>query len=427
MKNRLQKIVRSELVVNSAKLLSANVVAQGIGLIVYPILTRIYSPEDFGLLNLFLSIGGVLVLFATAEYQYAIVLPKEEEKARALVHVCGTLLLTVTGVVVLSVPFSKPIANLFNTPELAKWYWMMPLFVFTMGAWNILNYWYIRRKQFGAISKYQLSQSGLSAAVKMGCGSLRWTAGGLIIGSVFAPILSLIINIFRHWKHIVRDAYAPMQKVCYYEEARKYRKFPMYSFPRALINTFGGNLPALILTPFFGLSELGFFGMAMTLAFRPLNMISASLYQTFFQRIAKQVNNRQLIMPFFRRFLSHALLVIIPTFLLIYFILPWLTEWLLGTGWSQTGKFIRVMLPWLAVLTISASIGFMSDIFQKQHIAAIVEVVCLVLRTASLWAGIYLNDFYTAIALYSIVGTIIQTGLIIWYMHLARQHDEQVR
>ena len=58
---------------NVAKLLSANVVAQVIGLLVYPILTRMYTPEDFGLMNLFVSIGSVLVILATAEYYYAIV------------------------------------------------------------------------------------------------------------------------------------------------------------------------------------------------------------------------------------------------------------------------------------------------------------------------------------------------------------------
>ena len=59
---------RSAGIKNFSKLLSANIIAQIIGLIVYPILTRIYSPEDFGILNLFLSISGVLVILSTAEY-----------------------------------------------------------------------------------------------------------------------------------------------------------------------------------------------------------------------------------------------------------------------------------------------------------------------------------------------------------------------
>ena len=73
---KITNSVRSEFGRNSAKLLSSNAIAQIIGLLIYPILSRLYSPDDFGLVNLFLSIGGVITLFATAEYQYAIMLPK---------------------------------------------------------------------------------------------------------------------------------------------------------------------------------------------------------------------------------------------------------------------------------------------------------------------------------------------------------------
>ena len=86
-------LIKSSGARNFAKLLSANVVAQVIGLIVYPILTRIYSPEDFGLLNLFLSIGNVLVVISLADYYYAIVLPKNERDAVALTHTSLFLLL----------------------------------------------------------------------------------------------------------------------------------------------------------------------------------------------------------------------------------------------------------------------------------------------------------------------------------------------
>ena len=62
-------------------MLSGNAIAQMVGLLFYPLLTRLYRPEDFGLLNLFLSIGGVLVLVANADYHYAVLLPKNEKKA----------------------------------------------------------------------------------------------------------------------------------------------------------------------------------------------------------------------------------------------------------------------------------------------------------------------------------------------------------
>ena len=93
----LRSIVKSSGVRNFTKLLSANVVAQVIGLVVYPILTRIYAPEDFGLLNLFLSIGGILVILSTAEYYNAIVLPEKKEDGLSVVSLCASMLLLTVG------------------------------------------------------------------------------------------------------------------------------------------------------------------------------------------------------------------------------------------------------------------------------------------------------------------------------------------
>ena len=157
--NRFLSFISSSGVRNVLKLLSANVVAQVIGLVVYPFLTRMYSPEDFGLLNLFLSIGNVLVVLALADYYYSIVLPKEERQASSLVHASLILLVLTTGLLAVSIFFSKQVAHLFNSPHLAEYYWLLPIYVFIMGLWNILNYWYIRQKRFGSISTYQVSQN----------------------------------------------------------------------------------------------------------------------------------------------------------------------------------------------------------------------------------------------------------------------------
>ena len=107
---KLRDIISSKQVQNVGKLLSANVVAQVIGLVVYPILSRMYAPEDFGLLNLFLSIGNVLVVLSLVDYYYAIVLPKQERHAVALVHVSSLALLITVALVAVSVLLASPIS-----------------------------------------------------------------------------------------------------------------------------------------------------------------------------------------------------------------------------------------------------------------------------------------------------------------------------
>ena len=128
----IRNLIQSSGVRNFTKLLSANVVAQVIGLLVYPILTRIYAPEDFGLLNLFLSIGGVLTILSTAEYYYAIVLPKNQKDAISVLYVGLGCLLFVSLLIGISVFFADPISKLLKSPLLASYYWMMPIYVFVL-------------------------------------------------------------------------------------------------------------------------------------------------------------------------------------------------------------------------------------------------------------------------------------------------------
>ncbi len=419
---QIQTLFRSAGVRNFAKLLSANVVAQVIGLLVYPVLTRLYTPDDFGLLNLFLSIAGVLVILATAEYQYAIVLPKDDKRATAVCQVGLLVLCGVVALVLLSVPFSRPIARLFNTPSLAHYYWLMPFYVAVSGLWILLNYYYTRQRQFGRISRYQLSQSVLNAGAKMSFGFAGVLHSGLILSAVLTPILSIAMSIAAAWKKGLRQLLHIDREECR-TAAREYANFPKYSLPRALVNNLSGALPSLLLTPFFGLANLGFWGMALTLAFRPLNMISQSLYQVLFENTAHRVNQRLTIRPTIVRFLCLTLAVAIPCFTLLYFVLPVLTRWLLGAEWEISGLYIRVMLPWLLMSVLVAPICFLSDIFKKQKIGLYLEVLLIVLRLLGLGMGIWQHSFFYAIAGYSIAGAIVIGVQLLWYLSLVRTYE----
>lgn len=421
-KGLVKPLLRSAGVRNFAKLLSANVVAQVIGLVVYPILTRMYAPDDFGLLNLFLSIGGVLVILATAEYQYAIVLPKEDEKARGVLQIGGLMALIVTGFVLLTVPFSRAIASLFETPDLAKWYWLMPVYVLASACWTLLNYYYTRRKQFGAISRYQMSQSVLNAGAKVGFGYAGFLHGGLICSTVLAPVVAVLVCIAKSWRKGLRNVLHIDKDVCK-EVAKEYSNFPKFSLPRALVNNLSGSLPSLLLTPFFGLTNLGYWGMAITLAFRPINMIEQSLYQVLFQDVAAKVNRRETIRPMLQRFCFRIMGLTIFCFAGLYFVLPWLTQWLLGEKWEITGHYIRVMLPWLTMSMLVAPICFLSDVFQKQKIGLLLEILLVTARLIGMLIGVWTRDFYYAVMGYSLASSMVILVQAIWYACLVKQYE----
>lgn len=419
-------LIKSAGVRNFAKLLSANVVAQVIGLIVYPILTRIYSPEDFGLLNLFLSISGVLVILSTAEYYNAIVLPKNDKEGVGVFYLCACILFLVVGLTALSVFFSDKLALLFNTPALANYYWLMPILVLVLGGWNILNYWYVRCARYGSISRYQLSQSTFSAVTKIGFGHLGVLQGGMIYSIVLAPLISLIISLVSLARDKMvsgwsRPSWNNIKHVAY-----RYYKFPLYTLPRSFVNMVAGQLPVLLLTPLYGSQYVGWWSMALLLGFMPISMITKSIYQVLYQYTTDRVNNNQPIGVYFRRFTIFVLVLGAPLFGILYWFLPDLTLLFLGEGWDETGVYLRWMLPWLLSSILTSSTGFLADIFFKQQIGFAFEMLTAILRVIGVVIGVWKDNFALSIICYAVGSAIAVIAQYIWLITLIKKYDSQL-
>ena len=422
---KLHNFISSANVRNVGKLLSANVVAQVIGLIVYPILTRMYAPEDFGLLNLFISIGNVLVVLSLVDYYYAIVLPKQKKDAIALTQLCFFCLLIMVGIVACSVLFAQPISALFKSPSLTNYYWLMPIYVLIMGGWNILNYWYIRQKQFGQISTYLMSQSVLSAGSKTGFGYVGMLQGGMIYSVVIAPLASLILSITLNFKKTVRPLLT-ISKTNIVEQGKKYRNFPYFVLPRSFLNVLAGQLPILVLTPFFGAKYVGLLSMALLLGYTPIGTITRAIYQVLYQYTTERVHAAQRIGDVFWRFIGWSSVIILPVFGGLFFVLPDITSWLLGEEWRVVGTYIRYMLPWLYLSLLTGSTCYLSDVFMKQRIGLFFEILLAVCRVSGLCIGIAAKDFTIAIAAYSISTAIAVLAQLVWIASLVRKYDRDI-
>ena len=422
MKQFLSKIWFSSSVWNVSKLLSANIIAQAIGILIYPVLTRMYAPEDFALLNLFTSIVGVLVIIATAEYQYAIVLPEEEKKARSIVHVCLLTLAALFVLIVLSIPFAGPIAGLFNAPDLARYWWLVPFSVLGLSIWNILNYWYIRRKAFTRISGYQITQSVFSATGKIGLGALSWLNGGLIIASVIAPLLSLLISACLAWKRQLREL-CSFDGVQLKTVAREYANFPKFNLPRALVNMVGIALPVWMLTPHFGLEKMGYLSLAMMAAFVPLNIIARACYQVMYQEIAEKVQRREPIQTMIIRFVVWTCAIMVVGLTAIYLFVPQLVSFLFGAEWIESAYIIRRLVPYLLLVPICGTLCFLSDVFAKQKTAMWMEACYVAMMALVLYWGIHIDHFGTSICLYAWLGFTYLVIQLLWLISLVMRYQ----
>jgi O-antigen/teichoic acid export membrane protein len=302
----------------------------------------------------------------------------------------------------------------------------MPIYVAATAIWNICDSLIIRKKLFKYISIYLVLLALYNVCLKIFLGNLGWSTAGLIISAVSGSVLILLaVCFYAQGKDKIfsslgeRPTWASALAI-----AREYIKFPKYSLSRKTLNLLAKALPIFLLSAHFGMTEIGLYSMGLLLAHTPINVACGSLYKIMFRFVSEKVWLGQKILPVIKKFIAAVLMVGVPSFALLFLILPDLTSLLLGEEWRVSGEYIRLMLPWLLAFSISNVIDFLPELFKRQEGLLIFEIVHIVSKVIVLSVGIYLNDFYITLLMYFAVSFLIKTMDSIWFISLAYSYDK---
>lgn len=150
----IKNILNNEFIRNAFTLMLGTALSQAIPIAIIPILTRIFTPEDFGLLALYGACVAILSVFIAGRYEIAIMLPKSNEDAKILLQ--ASIIITFLIATILFIPilfFNKQIANLLGNKNIAPWLYLLPLSALLTGTYQSLTYWNNRQKNL-KISQY---------------------------------------------------------------------------------------------------------------------------------------------------------------------------------------------------------------------------------------------------------------------------------
>lgn len=418
---QIKSFTRSGIVKNSITLLSASSLSQVIAIIVYPIVTRQYNPNELGVLSLFLSIVGIGSILASGKYEAAVMVEKEKKTAAAAFDLSFLINIGVSLVFLVAFVFFKSfIIKVFHIESVAEYVNYIPLLIFLSSLGLVFTYWFNRINRFNVSARYNIVQSAANSSLKVGFGTLGLTQWGLIAASVLGQLIG-VISVF-----IRKSDYSSLfkfEKKTMKEVAIRQANFPKFMLPHTFINTLSGNLPIMILAAYFNMTEVGLFSLGITMGFKPITLFAGSVNQVFFQKVsqnkAEGINSYLLL----KNFCVKTLLIGAPAFLILYFSIPELVKFLFGSTWIKAGEYLQLMLPWFLIALMSSSICFMPAVAQKQLKAMVLEIVYAILRISALFIGVWQQNIKLAILLFSFVNTIYISGLLIWYLRLAKNDN----
>lgn len=357
---------RSEFSRNVLTLMTGSMIAQAIPIAISPILTRIYTPEDFGMFALYMSIASLFAIFATGRYELAIMLPKKEEDAVNILvlSIMIAFLVSMLSFIIIFL-FNQEIVSWLGNASLSNWLYVIPLSVLFTGLYQSFNYWNNRKKAYKRLAVSRVTQSATTGSVNLGMGWSGFGVSGLIVAGLSGQLAATTVlgrTIWKHDKKILRC----IDKLKIFALIKKYKKFPLLNLPNAVIDSFRLSGINLLIAKYFATATLGQFSLAWKMVQVPIVLVGGSLAQVFFQKVSS--SKKSDLYAIIVKYIKKASLISAPIFLLVYLFSEDVFGFVFGKDWVLAGEAASVMAPWLFINFVSSPLVSIMLILNKQEL-----------------------------------------------------------
>lgn len=377
-------------------LMSGTFAAQFVPIVFYPIVSRLFTPEQFGSVSIFSQISSILAVFAAGGYTYSIFIAKKKKEALNLFAL--VIFLSFCTLFIVFICFfilRKELALVFKEKLLERLYFIPTIMAFCIIIYQCYNEWSIRNKSFKQLSCNKIiNSSAISVSETLvGLKVPALCGNGLIIGQLAGraiSALSCLISIIYKNKYLFKFIQFRFVSKLF----KKYDTFPKYIMTGKLLNAISCAVPIFYLAAIYSKDQLGYFSMANTILAIPTSVISLAAGDAFRQK----ANSAYLSSGSCRKLLVQTAtpfaILSIAGFSLLFILAPSLFEFVLGNNWRLAGVFARYLIPMIAIsfftgifdsVLIIANRNKYDFIWQILFLCGMLLLVCIDLQIRSIY------------------------------------------
>lgn len=341
---------------NTITLMTGTSIAQAIPIAISPILTRLYTPEEFGVFGLYLALTSIVSVVVTGRYELAIMLPKKDSEAAQIVALSVLLSFVISSIILLFVVmFNDKVTSLLGVPEISNWLYVFPLGTLLGGVYPSLNCWCNRKRNYKRLALSRIVQTSGTSSIQLGAagvGPSIGLIGGQILGQGVATVVLARIVVKEDTELLKR-----VNKLRIMAVARKYVKFPKYMVAGQLASEVSVQILLLLLGMFFGPAIAGFYSLAQRVLAAPISLVAAAIGDVYRQEAAftykKYGDCRNLFLRTAQKLFIFAFIPAIP----VFFFGPWLFALFFGEEWRIAGEMASVISIMVFFQTISTPLS----------------------------------------------------------------------
>lgn len=409
---RLRRVSRRDAIIphfarSVAVLATRSITGQVLVFLSVPVLSRMYSPEEFGALSVFSSVLGVIAIIATLRFENAILVPAKDDEANQvlLLSICvatATAIATAIAVAAAGKAFSEAIGS----PNLYSDLWILPFAVWAAGVYSSFINRIIRARDYTIVGRLTLRKVVVQVVTQVGLGLVGLGPSGLILGKTLERSTG-IITLYRRMSGEIRRALADISPKALWRTASAYRAFPLYSTGASLMRALSVQIPPLLLAKFYGIDVAGMFAITNRVLGTPLQTVGNAVGHVYLGHAAHLMHRDPVALRklFTNTAIRLAAIGALPALALTL----WgekLLSWFLGEDWSLAGSFVRVLAVMYMAQFVVSPLVMTVEIMRRQGVRFVWEIIQTSAAVGALTAARVLDwGPVSALALYS--GTMV--------------------
>ena len=401
---KISSFIKKSLDKNILILMGGTLLSQLIPLAISPLLTRLFSPEEFGMFGVYFSITMIISVFITGRYEMAIILPEEDKDAANIVALSLLITTLISGLLFfLVLVFKYPVSVLLKSPGIENKLFLLPVTMFAIGSYQTFNYWNNRKEKYKRLALSRVTRSVNTSGASLVLGYTSFKSAGLILGDTIGQSAAALFLFFRTWKEH-SSFFSHISKQGIIEQAKRFIRFPKFNVVSGLFEKMSGQFPVLMLSSFFGQAVTGWFSFSQRIISAPGAIIAKAVGDVFRQKANVEfIQNGNCKKMFINTFRQLSLLGLIP-FALFFAFAPLLFKFLFGEKWVIAGEYSQIMTVMFYLQFVVSPLSNMFLIAGKQSLDLIMQLFLLLFVLLSFVSGsVIFNDPKICILLFTFV------------------------
>lgn len=357
---------------NVATVMRGTILGQGLGLLILPLLTRLYDPSSFGHFQLYQSATLVLVVFVSLRFEVALLRARDGQELQATLILCllSTLLTSVLlSVGWLMVGILRP--DVYNQLPMPSW--MVGCSAFIIGMFQVLGFLATRQKEYSTIANSKIVQAASYSGVATLFGYAKY-ALGMIAADVIGRLIA-VIPMLRLLKITTLSDYRKIGVRQVKDAAVKFKEFPLITVFGGLVNSAGIIITPIMIYAAFSAEIAGQFALVERSIAFPIAMIVGAISQVYSSNISASIrdNPAEIAQQYHGIIKRLALFAALPA-LAGFFTVDILFEFVFGEDWAIAGNLAKIMIPAYFVIFVYGGVNMTLMILGRQGLQTAWEI-----------------------------------------------------